>query len=227
MARVKSELQAEGFTVKANMKNAMVAGPLTTGIFKARPLKPTNFRKCYERGELPVFLVHDSKGSIKWKVDFDNIDYDHYLPLFFDGLCETAHPYESFARQGVHDLLDHGGPRILPVIPKLIIPIRNALNTRNHQVMCTTIKVLQHLMVSTDRAGEALVPYFRQILTVFNIFKNKNKNLGDAIDCSHMRRENIADLIQETLQMFEHYGGPDAFKKIKLMIPTYQSCMDD
>lgn len=49
----------------------------------------------------------------------------------------------------------------------------DALNTRNHQVMCTTVKVLQHLVMSADKVGEALVPYFRQILTVFNLFKNK------------------------------------------------------
>ncbi|XP_029972886.1 parkin coregulated gene protein [Salarias fasciatus] len=110
------------------------------------------------------------------KVDIETLDYYHFLPLFFDGLCETAHPYEVFARQGVHDLLDHGGSKILPVIPQLIIPIRNALNTRNNQVMCTTIKVLQHLVMSGDKVGEALVPYFRQILHIFNLFKN-NKTL--------------------------------------------------
>uniref|UniRef100_A0A3B5AYH2 PARK2 co-regulated n=1 Tax=Stegastes partitus TaxID=144197 RepID=A0A3B5AYH2_9TELE len=109
-----------------------------------------------------------------WEVDIETMDYHHYLPLFFDGLCETAHPYEFFARQGIHDMLDHGGSKILPVIPQLIIPIKNALNTRNNQVMCTTMKVLQHLVASGEKVGEALVPYFRQILPVFNLFKNKN-----------------------------------------------------
>ncbi|XP_017268968.1 parkin coregulated gene protein [Kryptolebias marmoratus] len=226
MSKKKSELKADGFTVKAAMKNSAVVGPPAAGAFKERPSKPTNFRRYYERGEFPIALSHDNKGnSITWKVDFEKMDYHHYLPLFFDGLCETAHPYEFFARQGIHDLLDHGGPQILPVIPQLIMPIKNALNTRNHQVMCTTLKVLQHLVLSADRVGEALVPYFRQILPVFNIFKNKNKNLGDGIDYSQRKRENIGDLIEETLQMFERYGGPNAFINIKYMIPTYESCM--
>ncbi|KAM7375992.1 hypothetical protein PAMP_005745 [Pampus punctatissimus] len=107
-------------------------------------------------------------------VEIDKLDYHHYLPLFFDGLCETTHPYEFFARQGVHDMLEHGGPKIQPVIPQLIIPIKNALNTRNRQVICTTLKVLQHLVVSGDMVGEALVPYYRQILPILNIFKNMN-----------------------------------------------------
>jgi hypothetical protein len=48
---------------------------------------------------------------------------------------------------------------------------------RNVQVMCTTLKVLQHLVVSADMVGEALVPYYRQILPVLNIFINKNREL--------------------------------------------------
>jgi len=49
--------------------------------------------------------------------------------LFFDGLCETAHPYEFFSRQGVHDMLEHGGSKILPVIPQLIIPIKSKFHS--------------------------------------------------------------------------------------------------
>uniref|UniRef100_A0A3Q4IAW1 PARK2 co-regulated n=1 Tax=Neolamprologus brichardi TaxID=32507 RepID=A0A3Q4IAW1_NEOBR len=215
---------AEGFTVKATLKNAVVVGPRASRVFHECPAKPSTFRKYYERGELPIAVKHENRGnSIAWKVDVETLDYHHYLPLFFDGLTETAFPYELFARQGIHDMLDRGGPKILPVIPQLIMPIR-ALNTRNHQVMCTTMKVLQHLVMSADKVGEALVPYFRQILTVFNLFKNK-RNLGDGIDYDQLKKEDIGKLINETLQIFERYGGPDAYINIKYMIPTYQSCL--
>ena len=53
-------------------------------------------------------------------------------------------------------------------------PLSDALNTRNHKVICTTLKVLQHLVVSADLVGEALVPYYRQILPILNIFKHMN-----------------------------------------------------
>ena len=36
------------------------------------------------------------------------------------------------------------------------------------------LKVLQKLVVSGKMVGEALVPYYRQILPVFNLLKNKN-----------------------------------------------------
>jgi len=122
-------------------------------------------------------------------------------------------------------MLEHGGSKILPVVPQLILPIRDALDTRDVQVVCTTLKVLQHLVISGEMVGEALVPYYRQILPVLNIFKSKNLNSGDGIDYSQQRRENIGDLIQETLEAFERHGGEDAFINIKYMIPTYESCL--
>ncbi|XP_037248479.1 parkin coregulated gene protein isoform X1 [Falco biarmicus] len=216
----------DGFTVKAMMKNTVVRGPPLAGAFKERPTKPTAFRKFYERGELPIALEHDTKGNkIAWKVEIENLDYNYYLPLFFDGLCELRFPYEFFARQGIHDMLEHGGNKILPVIPQLIIPIKNALSLRNRQVICITLKVLQHLVVSADMVGEALVPYYRQILPVLNIFKNMNVNSGDGIDYGQQKCENIGDLIEETLEAFERHGGETAYINIKYMIPTYQSCI--
>ncbi|XP_056670346.1 parkin coregulated gene protein isoform X2 [Monodelphis domestica] len=193
-------LVSDGFTVKAMMKNSVVRGPPTAGAFKERPTKPTAFRKFYERGDFPIALEHDSKGNkIAWKVEIEKLDYHHYLPLFFDGLCEMTFPYEFFARQGIHDMLEHGGNKILPVIPQLIIPIKNALNLRNRQVICVTLKVLQHLVVSADMVGEALVPYYRQILPILNIFKNMNvkvtKKKRTFAECSTANHMDIILLI--------------------------------
>ncbi|KAG2461131.1 PACRG protein, partial [Polypterus senegalus] len=218
--------ESELSPTREGTRQAQVVGPPPAGAFRERPSKPTVFRKFYERGDFPIALEHDTKGNkIAWKVEIEKLDYHHYLPLFFDGLCETTHPYEFFARQGVHDMLEHGGAKILPVLPQLIVPIKNALNTRNRQVICTTLKVLQHLVISADMIGEALVPYYRQILPILNIFKNMNINSGDGIDYSQQKRENIGDLIQETLEVFERCGGENAFINIKYMVPTYESCM--
>lgn len=51
-----------------------------------------------------------------------------------------------------------------------------ALNTKNPEVICTTLKVLQHLVMSADMVGEALVPYYRQILPALNVYKDMNGN---------------------------------------------------
>lgn len=70
-------------------------------------------------------LFSHSVSSLCFQVEIEKLDYHHYLPLFFDGLCEMTFPYEFFARQGIHDMLEHGGNKILPVIPQLIIPIKS------------------------------------------------------------------------------------------------------
>ncbi|XP_071405522.1 parkin coregulated gene protein isoform X2 [Pithys albifrons albifrons] len=158
-------------------------------------------------------------------VEIENLDYHYFLPLFFDGLCERKFPYEFFARQGIHDMLEHGGNKILPVVPQLILPIKKALNLRNRKVLISTLKILQHLVASADMVGEALVPYYRQILPVLNIFKHMNVNLGDGIEYSQQKRENIGALVQETLEAFERYGGENAYINIKYMVPTYWSCL--
>ncbi|XP_022098750.1 parkin coregulated gene protein homolog [Acanthaster planci] len=218
------EIVAEAFTIQSQMKNAKVVCPPKAGAFVEQEGRPTAFRKFYERGDFPIALEHDTKGNkIAWKIEIDKLDYHHYLPLFFDGLKETTHPYEFFARQGVHDLLEHGGSRIVPVIPQLIMPIKEALSLRSRKVLCTTFKVLQQLVISADLAGEALVPYYRQILPILNIFKNMNLNIGDGIDYGQQKRENIGDLIEETLAALEKHGGEDAFINIKYMVPTYES----
>ena len=126
---------------------------------------------------------------------------------------------------GTHDLLDKGGSKILPVIPQLIIPIKTALNTRDHDIISLTLKVLQRLVTCSETIGEALVPYYRQILPIFNLFRDKNLNTGDKIDYAQRKQTNLGDLIQETLELFEQCGGEDAFINIKYMIPTYESCV--
>ena len=57
------------------------------------------------------------------------------------------------------------------------------------------LKVIQKLVLSGDMIGEALVPYYRQILPVFNIFRNNNQRLGDKIEYSQRKRMNLGDLI--------------------------------
>ena len=49
-----------------------------------------------------------------------------------------------------------------------------ALNTRDPEVIVSVLKVVQQLVVSGEMIGEALVPYYRQILPVLNIFKPRN-----------------------------------------------------
>ena len=147
----------------------------------------STFRQSYDRGDFPISLKHDGRGNrISWKVrtgmmvvmvtmwwcqvPLESLDYHYYLPLFFDGLRETQHPYVFFAvqvgmtedclelrqlsalhliynylnlsyYQGIDDLLARGGSKkILPVIPQLIIPIKREQHYQHYNTLPRNIK---------------------------------------------------------------------------------------
>ncbi|EGR28669.1 hypothetical protein IMG5_170910 [Ichthyophthirius multifiliis] len=182
-----------------------------SGAFLQRKIPLSEFRRYYDRGDLPIKIDHQgSVNNIIWKISPEQLDYHHYLPIFFDGLRERIDPYRFLAILGTNDLLQKGS---------------TALNTRHHEIISIVLKILQKLVQSGDMIGEALVPYYRQILPILNMFKNKNNNIGDYIEYGQRKKLSLGDLIQETLELFEQTGGEDAFINIKYMIPTYESCV--
>jgi hypothetical protein len=67
------------------------------------------------------------QNVVQWKVAVDQLDYHHYLPIFFEGIREKHEPYRFLAVQGSFDMLEKGGAKVLPVIPQLIIPIKSKI----------------------------------------------------------------------------------------------------
>jgi hypothetical protein len=133
------------------------------------------FKTFYMRNDLPV--VVDFEGAtrkIQWKVEIEMLDYHHYLPIFFEGLREPEDPQKFLADRGTDELIVHGADKILPVLPQLIIPIKQAMQTKRRDVVVKTLKKLQLLVKSSDAVAEALVPYYRQILPVMNLLRHRN-----------------------------------------------------
>ena len=113
------------------------------GAINRRHIPVSEFRLFYDRGDLPVTIEHGGpQNKINWKVDRQQLDYHHYLPIFFEGIREKMDPYRFLAVQGVFDMLESGGAKVLPVIPQLIIPIKTALNTRDPEIISITLKIL-------------------------------------------------------------------------------------
>eukprot|EP00913_Durusdinium_trenchii_P005498 g5124.t1 len=196
------------------------SGPPMAGAFRRRNIEPSEFRRFYDRNDLPIQILHTgTQNRIAWKVDVEKLDYHYYLPIFFDGLREKEEPYRFFAVEGVYNLLEKGGSKILPVVPQLIIPIKKALNTRDPEVMVTTMKVLQTLVLSAEMVGEALVPYYRQILPVLNIFKSATKSTFDHMDYAQRKRMDLGALIDETLE--RHSGQTDESKRKRRSVSCY------
>jgi Parkin co-regulated protein len=51
----------------------------------------------------------------------------------------------------------------------------------------------------------------------------RSENTGDCIDYGQRKRDNLGELINDTLEKLEIHGGEDAFINIKYMVPTYES----
>ena len=64
------------------------------------------------------------------------------MPIFFEAIREKMDPYRFLAVQGVFDMLEKVGAKVLPVIPQLIILIKTALNTRDPEIIGITLKIL-------------------------------------------------------------------------------------
>jgi len=216
-----------GRSATMNPKKKLFLPPAQiSGAFNKRVITATEFRRFYDRGDLPIKVDHQSSVSkTEWKISPEQLDYHHYLPIFIDGIREKVDPYRFLAIMGTYEMLEAGGTKILPVIPQLIIPLKTALNTRDADIIQITLKIIQKLVLSGEMIGEALVPYYRQLLPILSLYKNKNNNIGDKIEYNQRKKVNLGDLVQETLELLEQTGGEDAFINIKYMIPTYESCV--
>ena len=63
----------------------MVRPPKAGYYKKVPPTNDTLFRKYYDRADLPIQILHGSRQRIAWKCEPEKLDYNHYLPIFFDG----------------------------------------------------------------------------------------------------------------------------------------------
>ena len=95
--------------------------------------------------------------------------------------------------------------------------------------MCSCVggvaKVLIKLVECEEMIGESLVPYYRQLLPIMNVYRNDTLNIGDSIDYAQQKKLCVGDLVLATLEIFEKHGGEDAFINIKYMVPTYESAV--
>ena len=227
----------------------------------------------YTRGELPCSVEHRSSGlALSWMCPLHNLDYEHYLPIFMDGIRCNDNPYKFIAKQAVKELIDdaRGNSKVvtecldLCVLPiryvaselfehpqvqphgifelqlyvevsayryrnrscSLTLSINNnryALSTKDPASVLAVIVILKQLMTVHPPAGKLLIPHYRQVLGILNLFYCKGgKNLGDEMEYG-LKPDDLVVEIAELLELMERTGGEEAFPNIKFMIPTYTS----
>lgn len=78
------------------------------------------------------------------------------------GLKETQHPFAFVAQAGFRDLLEthDADEKAIAVLPKLILPIKNALAAKNDEVFAAGLNALMQL-------SDAVGPYLNLHLKIF------------------------------------------------------------
>jgi hypothetical protein len=173
---------------------------------------------------------------LTWRVPVEALDLAFYLPLFASGLRENEFPYSFIAEEGFANLLAAFPPdKVAAVVPLLITPLRDAINTRQPQPMVRTIRAIKALASlggeealgggvrskAPTLVGAALLPFYRQLLPTMNLYAQKNLNLGDKIDYGQRFHRSMGEAIAEVLRVLDLTGGETAFMNILYSVPTY------
>ncbi|CAN0447238.1 unnamed protein product, partial [Ascophyllum nodosum] len=210
-------------------------------------IEPPAFPGRYLRGEVPCSRNCSAVNALVWVCPLEQLDYDFYLPMFFDGIRCLEEPCKTLARQasprhpradehlyessGVCDLLSaaRGSPeRILPSLPVIVKAIRLAILCNNPELVIFTCGAIQELARGNEKIGEALVRYYKLFLKLLNFFVNTTKSTGDRIDygqrqavrAAFVNNQDIGEAVTTAVETLERHGGKNAFAHIKHCIPT-------
>jgi hypothetical protein len=137
------------------------------------------------------------------------VAYDPLLSTCFEGITETEHPYVFLSRAAVTELLaaDGAADKVLPMLPKLITPIRAAL-MQNKKDLGIVEFCLTTLITLSEITGPHMNTYLRNLVPQIH-------------KISFTKQAGIDQLVTSTFQTFEQNGGKAALNEIKRRVPTY------
>ncbi|CAB3992788.1 Hypothetical predicted protein [Paramuricea clavata] len=148
--------------------------PKTIDPFKNNVGKQSTFAAVYSNGGVPCRLQHGSvKHKIQWDVPIENLSFDPLLVTLAEGLRETKHPYHFLACQGFREMLEvsDAAGKTIPVLPKLVLPLRLALISRKMMEKNNKEKITHALQEIESNCGQAClaiikskVPTYQSVL---------------------------------------------------------------
>ena len=69
------------------------------------------------------------------------------------------------------------------------------MGTRVPEIVVSTLKSIQEIVLSNKKVGKALAPYYKQLFPLFNIYTHCRQNLGDCMDYSQHNNDDIGELV--------------------------------
>lgn len=182
--------------------------PKTVDLFNTREIQKTAFGMIYSNGGIPCRLVHGSvKNRLMWNQPPEHVPFDPVLLHLADGLRETSHPFNFVAQAGFKDLLEtqDADEKAIAVLPKLVLPIKNAIISEDDSVFEAGLNALTQL---SDAVGPHLNQHIKIYLSVL---------------CKRLSSRKFKNQVQDALNKFEANGGKEVVPIIKTKIPTYNS----
>ncbi|XP_067137590.1 parkin coregulated gene protein homolog [Centruroides vittatus] len=161
-----------------------------------------SFRERYEWGELPILILKDERMgcSIRWMTAVGNLDYDYFLPIFFDGLREECLPYSIAAYVALQEMLNEGGKKIVQALPFVIPSLSETLYGQNKETIGKALIALQHLY---EKTGPALWPYYNKFIPILNHLKLQSEYKEIRIRPRQSTRSAFDCLVLETLALLK------------------------
>src|SRR5574343_1548229 len=105
-----------------------------------------NLGYVYSAGGIPCRINHGSVNMrLHWDTNHSQLSYDPLLVTLFEGLIETEQPFMFVARQGCKELLtaDGAADKTIPLIPRLVMPLRTALMNSNSGIFNSALEILK------------------------------------------------------------------------------------
>jgi len=133
------------------------------------------FLNAFTSGRIPCRLVHGSvRNRLAWNTSIDDLNYDPVLVLLAEGLCETAHPLPFVSRQGFTELMSNinAKPKVLPLLPNLINPIKVALNSTNDEIFEGALNALIQLSTVVKSELDKYLKTYLSIVRMRRIMMN-------------------------------------------------------
>lgn len=181
--------------------------PKTIDPFKETKNK-SPFASFYSNGGIPCRLVHGSvKHKLAWNQSPEELPFDPLLVFMAEGLRETVHPHNFVAKMGFKELLEttEATEKTLPLLPRLIPPLRAALSHSDQAVFSVGLEALGQL---SNTVGPALNTHLKVLLPPL-----AKQSMGKT------HREDIVLVLQQ----LEQNGGRESLVIIKSKVPTYSS----
>jgi hypothetical protein len=147
-------------------------------------------------------------GSNRFFVDLPALAFDPLLVTCTEGFLETEHPFVFLSRQMFRELmqLEDAPEKTLPVLPRVIAPLRAALMAKEEDVFLMALEATRLLSEAVEHEMNAYVPKLAQQI---------HRRMGTA--------RGLRAQAEETLAALERNGGKEALAMIRAKIPTYVS----